>query len=202
MLASAFTRHVEFSQKLAKKILRYLARYKALGLNSTWNGSGTTDTVPNLGLSGLAIFTDAGFVGFNLKSQSGVLVLWGGTVVLWRSGRQSTTATSTSEAEPTAGSLGTQIGMGLQCLLADWGLATTLRLRWDNLSTLSIAHLGGTWRPRHYAVRAQAVRELLDLGLVTLECVPTGDRVADVLTKALPSQLVQSFIGQFFVKSQ
>ena len=123
-------------------------------------------------------------------------------MVLWRSGRQSTTATSTSEAELTAGSLGTQIGMGLQSLLADWGLETRMRLKWDNRSTFSIAHLGGTWRPRHYAVRAQAVRELLSLDLITLDYVPTREQMADVLTKALPGQLAQAFIASLFTRTR
>ena len=111
----------------------------------------------------LVIYTDAGFAGFNLKPQTGVSALWGGAVMLWRSGRQSTTAASTSEAELTAGSLGTQIGMGLQSLLADWGQESHMTLTWDNRSTSSIAHLAGTWRSRHYAIRAQAVRELMAL---------------------------------------
>ena len=119
---------------------------------------------------------------------------------MWRNGRQPTTATSTSEAELTAGSLGTQIGLGLAALMADWGQRTQLILRWDNRSTLSIAHLGGTWRSRHYAIRAQAVRELLALDLVKLEYVPTAEQWADILTKALPTPLVREFHAQFFTK--
>ena len=151
-------------------------------------------------LQELIIYTDAGFAGHELKSQTGVLIFWRGAIVLWRSGRQSTTATSTSEAELTAGSLGTQIGQGLAALMADWGQRTHLLLRWDNRSTLSIAHLGGTWRSRHYAIRAQAVHELLALDLVKLEYVPTAEQWADILTKALSTPLVKEFHKQFFTK--
>ena len=195
-LASALTKHSEFAFRLAKKILRYLAKYLDVGLNFTTQSSTSNETGDPL--RELVIYTDAGFAGHELKSQTGVVILWRNAIVLWRSGRQSTTATSTSEAELTAGSLGTQIGLGLSALLSDWGQETRLRLRWDNRSTLSIAHLGGTWRSRHYAIRAQAVRELLDLQLVTLEYVPTGEQWADILTKALPTQLVRAFHTQFF----
>ena len=58
---------------------------------------------------------------------------------------------------------------------------------------MSIAHLGGAWRSRHYAIQAQAVRELLALGRVTLEYVPTAEQWVDILTKALPTQLVKLF---------
>ena len=74
-----------------------------------------------------------------------------------------------------------------------------MSLKWDNRSTLSIAHLGGTWRSRHYAVRAQAASELLALDRVTLEYVPSEEQMADVLTKALPSQLVAAFQKRFFI---
>ena len=120
------------------------------------------------------------------------------SAVLWRSGRQATAAASTSEAELTAGSLGTQIGIGLQCLLADWGQETYFHRSWDNRSTLSIAHLGGTWRSRHYAIRAQAVREPLALGQTSQEDVPTDEQIADVLTKALPLQTAVASVQQFF----
>ena len=155
VLASALTKYSEFSFRLSKKILRYCSKYRAYGLHFTRDPScGTTNIhkygfKPSAAMRGLTVYTDASFAGFNLKSQTGILILWEANVVLWRSGRQNTTATSTSEAELTAGSLGTQIAMGLQALLEDWGQESHIALQWDNRSTLSTAHLGGTWRSRH-----------------------------------------------------
>ena len=97
----------------------------------------------------------------------------------------------------TAGSLGAQISLGLQNLLADWGQRSRLALKWNNRSTLSIAHVGGTWRSRHYAIRAQAVRELLALGKVQLDYVPSEGHMADILTKSLPTPLVVNFHRHF-----
>ena len=82
--------------------------------------------------------------------------------------------------------------------MADWGQRTQLILRWDNRSTLSIAHLGGTWRSRHYAIRAQAVRELLALDLVKLEYAPnsravgryTDEGLADPAGQGIPCAIL------------
>ena len=116
MLASALTKHAEFSFKLTKKILRYLARHPALGLDfskqqSRSNNSHEHDYAPAAALPklrDLVVYTDAGLAGFNLKSQTEVLILWEGAAVLWRPRQQSATATSTSETVLTAGSLGAQ----------------------------------------------------------------------------------------------
>ena len=94
------------------------------------------------------MYTDAGFAGFSLKSQAGVLILWAGSQIPFNR---------------------------------------------DNRSTLSIARLGGTWRSRHYALRAQAARELIAMENITLDYVPSEEQVAEVLTKALPTPLVSTF---------
>ena len=94
------------------------------------------------------MYTDAGFAGFSLKSQAGVLILWAGSQIPFNR---------------------------------------------DNRSTLSIARLGGTWRSRHYALRAQAARELIAMENITLDYVPSEEQVAEVLTKALPIPLVSTF---------
>ena len=50
-------------------------------------------------------WSDAGYGGSGTKSQTGVLIAWGGAVVLWRSPRQSEAALSTCEAEVSAAAL-------------------------------------------------------------------------------------------------
>ena len=97
----------------------------------------------------------------------------------------------------TAGSLGTQISLGVKYLLEDFGHSVSLRMLWDNKSSLTIAQLGGTWRSRHYAVRAQAVRELLHFRALELDFVGTELQWADVLTKALAGPAIAAFIAYF-----
>eukprot|EP00971_Amphidinium_carterae_P153282 3038746-Amphidinium_carterae.1 len=47
----------------------------------------------------LDVYADISFAPQGQKSHEGLVVVWGGNVLSWKSGRQSLTATSTSEAE-------------------------------------------------------------------------------------------------------
>eukprot|EP00971_Amphidinium_carterae_P266627 5289082-Amphidinium_carterae.1 len=47
----------------------------------------------------LDVYADISFAPQGQKSHEGLVVAWGGNVLCWKSGRQSLTATSTSEAE-------------------------------------------------------------------------------------------------------
>eukprot|EP00971_Amphidinium_carterae_P170835 3385781-Amphidinium_carterae.1 len=47
----------------------------------------------------LDVFADISFAPQGQRSHEELIVLWGGNVLSWKSGRQSLTATSTSEAE-------------------------------------------------------------------------------------------------------
>ena len=59
----------------------------------------------------LEVYSDAAFSGATLRNQSGVIIRWAGAIIMWRSGRQSVTALSTSEAELNAATLGYQLAM-------------------------------------------------------------------------------------------
>ena len=77
VLASACTKHAAWSLELAKKILRFLKGTKSKGL-----------TINTRGDEGrLDVWTDAGYSGTNTHSQSGLVVTWAGTIVVWRSSR-------------------------------------------------------------------------------------------------------------------
>eukprot|EP00971_Amphidinium_carterae_P190172 3774778-Amphidinium_carterae.1 len=47
----------------------------------------------------LDVYADMSFAPQGQKSHEGMIVLWGSNLLCWKSGRQSLTATSTSEAE-------------------------------------------------------------------------------------------------------
>ena len=82
LLASALAKFSTWSFVLTKEILRYL--------------HGTRDThlfIPEDGdLSDLKAWSDAGFAGITSKSQTGILLMWGGSTILWRSSRQTVSA--------------------------------------------------------------------------------------------------------------
>jgi hypothetical protein len=112
VLASACTKHSEWSFEFAQKILRYLKQTKGPGILITCTGD----------LSELIAWTDAGFAGTDTKSQSGLIVSWGGSIFVWRSTRQTVSALNTAEAELNAASLGWQIVAALRMLMSDFGV--------------------------------------------------------------------------------
>ena len=66
----------------------------------------------------LRVYSDAGFAGLDTHAQNGLVILWGGTVITWRSSRAALSAISTAEAELCAAALGWQVTEGIRYLLA------------------------------------------------------------------------------------
>jgi len=174
VLASACTKHSEWSLEFAQKILRYLKQTKGQGILLTCEGD----------LSELIAWTDAGFAGTDTKSQSGLIVSWGGSIIVWRSTRQSVSALNTAEAELNAASLGWQIVAGLRMLMSDFGVEIpTVSVMIDNTAALSIINCGGNWRTRYFAVRGHRLHEEHAKGAAQLLHCPTAIMLADSLTK-------------------
>ena len=85
------------------KILRYLKDSATQGILISAEGD----------LNDLIAWTDAGYAGQDTESQSGLIVSWGGSIIVWRSSRQTVATLSTAEAEINAATLGWQIVGGL-----------------------------------------------------------------------------------------
>ena len=64
----------------------------------------------------LVAWTDSGYAGSDTKSQSGMIIMLGGSIIVWTSPRKLSTL-STAEAEPDSATLGWQIVEGLRYLL-------------------------------------------------------------------------------------
>ena len=112
LLASSCSKYAKWSLELAQKILRYLRGTKDKGIAISCQGDEKD----------LAVFTDAGFAGADTHSQSGIVVVWAGTIIVWRSSKQSVSALSTAEAELYGATLGWQIVEGLRHLLTSFGI--------------------------------------------------------------------------------
>ena len=65
----------------------------------------------------LIVFSDAGFAGADTKSQNGLVIVWAGSIITWRSSRAALSALSTAEAELCAAALGWQVTEGIRYLL-------------------------------------------------------------------------------------
>ena len=169
--------------ELAQKILRLLKGTKSKGITITCAGDEYD----------LAAWTDAGFAGPGTHSQTGIVVVWSGTIIVWRSSRQSISALSTAEAELYAATLGWQIVEGLRRLISNFGIEIrTTRVLIDNKAALTIAMCGANWRTRYFVVRGHRLNEEHRRGAAELLHCPTRDMIADCLTKLATAAVIQT----------
>ena len=183
LLASALTKFSTWSFVLTRKILRYL--------------HGTRDThlfIPEKGdLSDLTAWSDAGFAGISSKSQTGILLMWGGSTILWRSSRQTVSALCTAEAELVAASLCWQVIQGMRILLEEWGLVFShVTIMVDNTAAITIAENGSSWRTRYFGVRGSRMNEEITQGNLKLKHEPTAKMLADCLIKLGTAQMLRN----------
>ena len=182
IIASTCTKYSAWTLELCTKVFRYLASTPDVGIVITRTGKE----------SEFVVWTDAGYGGLGTKSQTGLVIWWGGVVLTWRSARQGTAALSTCEAEVTAAATGFQVAEGMRFLLQEWGiqLDPTILLI-DNRSALLIGENGGTWRTRYFAVRSARIQQEHMGGNIILRYCPTKMMVADALTKMASTEVIK-----------
>ena len=181
LLASSASRQAAWSQGLARKVLRYLAGTAEAAL--TMSAQGDEDD--------MRIYTDAGFAGPDTKSQNGMVICWGGSIITWRSSRGALSALSTAEAELCSAALGWQVGEGVRYFLSTLSIfPARLEVLIDNRAALTTASLGATWRTRYYAVRAHRLLQEHQAGKIILTYCPTKVMVADALTKLAGGEVI------------
>ncbi|TFY50533.1 hypothetical protein EVG20_g11464 [Dentipellis fragilis] len=119
-----------------------------------------------------------------------------GAAVSWSSKKQPSTALSSTEAEYIMGAHAAKEAIWLRGFLAElWQPRSgpTILLM-DNQSAMVIA-----WNPafharmKHIDVRHHFLHEKVKEGILDLEYIPTGEQVADVLTKGLPREKHKHF---------
>ena len=184
VIAQGITKYASWSLQFCKKVIRYLASTWDQGLLFAWQSS--VDAV------GLVSWSDASFAGMSTKSQTGVVIAWEGSIVLWRSSRQSSSALSTCEAEVAAAATSWQLVEGLRTLLHEWQVDVGIPiLLVDNKSALRVSELGGTWRTRYFAIRAARLQEESAANKVSLRYCQTDIMMADGLTKLAGASVLQ-----------
>ena len=116
-------------------------------------------------------YTDADWGGNidNRRSTSGILILLGNSVVLWKSKTQKTVAHSTMEAEFKALASGVSFSI---CIMA---------LKGENYKG----------RSKHNEIHFHIVKEIIESSDIVLNYVQTGNNVADMLTKVLTRDKLQ-----------
>jgi hypothetical protein len=132
------------------------------------------------------------------KSTGGYVVMMGGAAVSWRSKIQPTLSQSTTEAEfVAAGEAGKELKW-MRNLLNELGYGVTgpSTLYLDNQSAIQVCknpeHHG---RMKHLDLKYFWLRdEVARKKAIKVEYVPTGDQLADILTKPLGRVLVDKFV--------
>lgn len=122
------------------------------------------------------------------KSTTGVLYFLGKSPITWLSQKQKVVAISSCEAEYIAAASAACQGLWLGQLLAEMEgkQPVQVELLVDNKSAISLAknpvHHD---RSKHIDIRYHFIRDCVENGKIGVNYVPTGDQLADLLTKPL-----------------
>ena len=170
-----------------KRVLRYIKGTLDHGLKFTYSDS--------FSLHG---YTDADWAGCtdSRKSTSGSVFQLGNSTVSWSSKKQSIVALSSTEAEYVALCSASQEVVWLRNLLKDIGfpqLNATLVYE-DNQGAMCLAkNPKAHSRTKHIDIKYHYTRELVAKKILTIKYIPTGEMIADTLTKGLPKPKFQKF---------
>ena len=123
------------------------------------------------------------------RATYGWVFLLGGSAISWASKRFNSITLSTAESEFMAAKEATLQAIHLRCLLEEMGVEVRepTPLHVDNTAaiTLSVTE-NRSRRMKHVAIAVQWLREQVQSGVVELRYIPSGQQVADFLTKWLP----------------
>jgi hypothetical protein len=142
------------------------------------------------------------------KSTSGMLYCLGASPITWNSWKQKVVALSSCEAEYIAAAYGACQGVWLARLLKDLvgGKLGAPTLRIDNKSAIDLAkNPVHHERSKHIETKYHYIRKCVEDGRIVLQQVPTGDQLADIMTKSLARvkfQELRERIGVVNIKSQ
>jgi hypothetical protein len=171
----------------AIKVFSYLKGTKEIGIAYKNQGKSMTEQVQ------IELVSDAAY-GDDVKDGKttyGYAVLVNGDLMHWQSKKQSTVATSTTQAEYMGMYEATKEGMWLKQLLSSMKLNVygKILLKGDNEVAISAIKAESlTERIKHIRIKYHYVRELYTGNEIKIEWVETKENIADIFTKALGRQ--------------
>ncbi|RVW59878.1 Retrovirus-related Pol polyprotein from transposon RE1 [Vitis vinifera] len=133
------------------------------------------------------------------RSTSGYFTFVGGNLVTWKSKKQNVVARSSAEAEFRGMALGLCEALWLRLLLQDLGYLSRqpMRLFCDNKAACDIAHNPVQYdRTKHVKVDRFFIKEKLDDKIVELPKIRSENQLADILIKAVSSQVFSKFLDK------
>ena len=186
----------EEHQRALDRVFRYLAGSK------DWTLVYQRGTEEALTLGG---FVDADWANerSDRSSTSGYVFKLAGGAISWSSKKQTSIALSSTEAEYIAGAHATKEAVWLRRLLTELGLDTNdpTTLQMDNQSAMKIAKNPQFHdRTKHIEVRYHYLRRKVEDEEIELEYVPTGEQIADIMTKGLAGEKHSKFTTEMGVR--
>jgi len=188
-LAQQVNNPTSASYSIASRIFRYLRGTTELGLR-----------MHACSQSSLEVYADADWASdSSRKSQSGVLIYFGKSLVAWSSKKQATVSLSTTEAEI--------IALGEAITLTKWFLSLLHELHLplqlpipvyeDNAGAIFLANTTiQSKRLKHIDIKWHFINDEIKTGTVKLFKIPTELNVADLLTKPLPIPKFRQFLSR------
>lgn len=178
----------------AKRAVKYLSGTKSLRLRFSGGVSSNHSLIS---------FSDANWAESRTdrKSNSGIVCLLNGAPVSWSSKKQGVVATSTTEAELYALAEAAKDLVWFHQLLKDFdvNIHFPIALSSDNQSAIKmLTNDKFSQRTKHIDVQFHFLKDLVSVGKLSLNYVPTESNVADLLTKPLAGtriQMLRELIG-------
>jgi hypothetical protein len=175
----------------ADRVLQYLKTHRGLALQF----GGSDDFV---------VASDASFADNSIdrkSSQGYVMRLFGG-LISWRASKQDTVTTSTTEAELLALSQAAKESMFMSRLFENLRVSLddkTIRIQCDNKQTIRLVKAeipSLQTKLKHVDIHNHWLRQEVENKTIAVEYTPSGDMIADGLTKALQSGKFETFRTQ------
>ena len=126
------------------------------------------------------------------KSITGLIIMFAGGAIPYKSKYQEVIALSTTEAEFVAACDAAKVILFIRSILEDLGIAQpdATTLFEDNQGALLMANAQQpTRRTRHMEIKHFSLLEWVEKDLILLKAISTHDNAADAMTKFLPRQL-------------
>ena len=165
--------------RMLKRVLRYIAGTIDFGITYTRTGTAAV----------LEAYSDSDYGGcFQTgRSTSGIVVKYAGGAISWMSQRQTSVATSTTEAEIVAASEAAKEAVWLRRLFKEIArLDATPTVFVDNAAAVKLSHNPEFHRrTKHISLRHFYIRERVVDKELEVQQISTENQVADLLTKVL-----------------
>jgi len=179
LLGRRATEPSERNMRTALQVLEYLKSIPSEGI---------TIKKPTKGKLSLEIFADASYGGMGARSQTGVLMTFGGQPVEWYSRRQDIVALSITEVEYIADCKGAKDASWGQQFLQELSVSSEIPiLKTDSEGAYNLSQTAKFLRrSRHIEHQYHYLRQQVQSEKLAIYTIPGKENPADVLTKLTP----------------